>query len=60
MEPIRPDEDELRAEPPIGAGEARKPRTSKEREPGGGAPKARPPGAAAGAAEAAPWEQPVC
>ena len=48
MEPIRPDEDELRAEPPIGAGEARKPRTSKEREPGGGAPKARPPGAAAG------------
>jgi len=48
MEPIRPDEDELRAEPPIGAGEARKPRTSKEREPGGGAPKAKSPGAAAG------------
>ena len=48
MEPIRPDEDELRAEPPIGAGEARKPRTSKEHEPGRGAPKARPPGAVAG------------
>src|SRR5690606_35005712 len=32
----------------IGAGEARKPRTSKEREPGGGAPKAKSPGAAAG------------
>ena len=48
MEPIRPDEDELRAEPPIGAAEARKPRASKEREPGRGAPKAKPPGAAAG------------
>src|SRR5690554_7415130 len=48
MEPIRPDEDELRAEPPIGAAEVRKPRASKEREPGRGAPKAKPPGAAAG------------
>ena len=48
MEPIRPDEDELRAEPPIGAGEARKPRTSKEHEPGRGASKAKAPGAAAG------------
>ena len=48
MEPIRPDEDELRAEPPIGAGEARTPRASKEREAGRGAPKARPPGAVAG------------
>lgn len=34
MEPIRPDKDELRAEPPIGAAEARNPRASKERDPG--------------------------